>query len=256
MLFCWTVFDFTTTITPRKSTHFLLMTHFLASLTTNASLSFISASSTLTIKLLEPVTTAFLAQYVTRTNNYITFLTYVSLLLLCSGAIGFVGNPLSSASLGTGASLAFLSNILYGFRNIGMKQAKNNLKVRLLHLTHYFLLISSVGICLYICLRYHWIYMFYQIGSAISHCIYSYISLFLVLQYMCPLSHAIANILKRISVVLCLMLFGKENFTFQKVLSLGICLTGLFLYVKQRESNRNDETNKKERDLEARGETI
>ena len=74
-----------------KALHLALITHLAATFSTNYGLALMNASSVLTIKLMEPVMTAFIVWCVTGERASIA--TWFSLVLVVTGTTGFIGSP-------------------------------------------------------------------------------------------------------------------------------------------------------------------
>lgn len=209
-----------------------ILTHVLANLTTNISFSLMRASSTVTIKLLEPILSACLTKYITQTTQ-ITATTYISLLTLCAGAITFVGNPFQNLHIGLGVILALISNLLFGLRNIVKKHGIENAEINFFDYIHYFIVITVFAATGFFNST-NRLPLLFLLGSSASHVIYSYVSMFIVLKYMGVITHAIANIFKRMSVIICLAFLTNEELSLSQFGSLLICAVGLAMYNRQR----------------------
>ena len=116
--FCFEAIDGSTASRLQK------MAHAVATLTTNTAMAVLPASSTMVVKMLEPLTTAALKRF-TQGVSVPTF-TLVSLPLIVTGVTLFVGNPFETMLYTNSLLLVLTSNICFGIRNItSSNQIKN-----------------------------------------------------------------------------------------------------------------------------------
>ncbi|KAH9493128.1 pyruvyl transferase Pvg1 [Bulinus truncatus] len=199
------------------------------------------ASSTLAIKLTEPVTMALAHHVVFKTP--VSMETIVSVPLIILGAIMFSLSAILNVNETTGIFLAFLSNIILTARNVAIKklQGDNTFPVELRSASKIVGLVLVEGAILLI------VYIlgndviipanfYYLLGamfiSGISHVTYSYISTNIVLKIMNIVSHSVANIFKRVLVVLLLYLCGQRSATAWNFMGLTIAVIGLYIYLR------------------------
>ena len=232
VLFCWCSLRFHIPLNAAPVQQLLLMTHFFATLTTNYSLSMMSASSAVTVKLVEPIVTALLSHYIAKTTKP-SLVTFISLGMVSTGAVQFIGNPLKSTSVSVGTLLMMISNSLYGLRNITKKHSL--VQISLLAPCHYIYLlagISGIILCSTFLININTLMLLLMItGASLSHMVYSYISMCIVLRYLgSAVSHATANICKRVLVVMVLMGLANEPLTTYKLAWLSLCSLGLLLF--------------------------
>lgn len=187
-----------------------LLTHACATFATNYSLALMYAPSTLTIKLLEPVMSAMVVWLVT--GRPLALPTLFSLLLLLVGSLGFVGNPLASVHLGAGTCLALVSNAFYGLRNVAMKHVAGS-NLELASPGENALYLASAAIAVWSTVRGNTLLtpVLLVLGSAIGHVLYSYVSTCVILKYLSVVGHAVANISKRLIVVLLMVAAGGKT---------------------------------------------
>ena len=183
-----------------------LVTHVGATFSTNYSLAVLYAPSTLTIKLMEPLMSACVVWLVL--GKPVTRMILIALVVLIVGSLGFVGNPLSSLSLGGGTLLALISNILYGLRNTLIKHFLHT-TMNLCNASEYIIYFLVAGTSLWMFDRD--IVLYFMLLSAICHVIYSYISTKIILQELSVVGHAVANISKRLLVVLLMVGAGQQQ---------------------------------------------
>jgi drug/metabolite transporter (DMT)-like permease len=196
---------------PRWAYGLAMVTHVAATFSTNYSLALLYAPSTLTIKLLEPLMSALVVWLVM--GKPVSSQTLIALVLLIVGALGFVGNPLASLSLGAGTVLALISNMLYGLRNILIKHFMNT-DMQLCDAAEY-VVYSAVGVvAMWLCNQDAALLI--MLLSAVCHVIYSYISTNIILHELSVVAHAVANISKRLLVVLLMVAAGQKNLEMHK----------------------------------------
>jgi drug/metabolite transporter (DMT)-like permease len=225
-----------------------VFTHATATLGTNLSLTMVHAASTLTIKLMEPMTTALCLWAIL--GKKLSIATIVSLMLVIYGAVSFVGYPLHSLQLTLGVGLAILSNILYGFRSVIIKHLLDGAEIQ----ARYFVDITQSLVVVEISYAAFWFMFFTPSGmpvesriqhlinnpaflallSAFCHATYTYISMCVILRHMSVVSHATANIVKRVAVVLLMIFMGRQELTVSRATGLLVCTLGLAVYTTER----------------------
>ncbi|XP_059165185.1 uncharacterized protein LOC131947843 [Physella acuta] len=233
----------------------LVITHVLSTLATNYSMTYIEASSVFAIKLLEPVTMA-VAHYVIIEAS-LNVETVVSIPVIIAGTFIFTGTS-SVESVGTssmesagtssvesahryGVMLALTSNVLLTARNITLKQIQVKDTI-VFNSPLYFtcLLLAQTGVLAMVA----WIHaddafpvsltLVYGalVASGVCHVVYNYISTCVVLKVMNVVSHSVANIFKRLIVVLLLYGWGRRQATWFNFLGLLVATLGLAIYVR------------------------
>ncbi|GFS26846.1 triose phosphate/phosphate translocator, chloroplastic [Elysia marginata] len=228
------------------------VTHVLATFATNISMAMMFASSTFAIKLMEPITSAITQYCILGTP--LTPVAMASLPIIVGGAIAFSGNPLTDTSLTVGVAAAFISNIILAVRNLAIKKMGEDdkpvlgLNIRLSQMP--FIISTLLGLAILL------LYL-EKLGilpatapyvitmcflSGVFHVAYSFVSTGMVLTQLSVVSHAVANIMKRVLVVLLLYLGGGRQAGLENFLGLMVCVAGLFLYAwdkKPRETGSN-----------------
>ncbi|KAH9493134.1 pyruvyl transferase Pvg1 [Bulinus truncatus] len=235
------------------TTGILVLGHVLATLATNYSMTYIEAASTLAIKLTEPVTMAIAHHVVFKTP--VSMETIVSVPLIILGAILFTMKSILDTKETTGIFLAFLSNIILTARNVTIKklQGDNIFPVELRSISRIIgLVLVEAAIIMIVFLLGNFLpaNFYFLLGamflSGIGHVTYSYISTNIVLKVMNIVSHSIANIFKRLLVVLLLYAVGKRSATTWNILGLTIAIGGLYVYllgkIKTNSQNQNGQT--------------
>ena len=213
--------------------------HTLATLATNTSLALVFASSTMAIKLLEPMTSAVMQSLVL--NTAMRAESVVSMVVIVTGAVMFVGDPLQDSLLAKGLWMAFLSNLILGLRNVAIKlnQASNNETTpRSAYQIASYAVVSSlvVGAVYFLETILRLVpagstyFLLLSLASSVCHVTYSYVSTNIILRCMSVVSHAVYNIVKRVLVVLLLHLSGWRLASLWNWAGLVICTCGLFLY--------------------------
>ncbi|XP_067658289.1 uncharacterized protein [Haliotis asinina] len=214
------------------------VSHMVATLCTNYSMSLIHASSTFAIKMLEPVTSAAV-QWIGFAVPPPTF-TVLSLPIIVTGAIIFTGNPFKDAILSQGLIWAVVSNLALALRNIAMKKL---FAVEMQIVPRSYKSIFSANVVAFLGLitlmmtssRTDLAVLYIlSILSSIFHVLYSYLSVALVLKTMSVVTHAIINIFKRVFVVVLLCIAGKRTLTLHNMSGLLLSFIGLFIYTLQK----------------------
>ncbi|KAH9493127.1 hypothetical protein Btru_022418 [Bulinus truncatus] len=230
----------------------LVIGHVMSTLATNYSMSYIEAASTLAIKLTEPVTTT-IAQYLVFKTS-ISVQTVFSISLITSGSLMFSMTSISDMSVPTGIFLAFMSNVIVTVRNVAIKKlpgsGTNSFPVQLQ---------SNSRIVAVLCMGAAVILVVYLtnvtalprnshfiIGamfvSGVCHVAYSYITTNVILQMMNIVSNSIANIIKRLLLVLVLYLFGQRSATAWNFMGLTIATVGLYVYLLDKVKQHSEES--------------
>ncbi|KAH9493125.1 pyruvyl transferase Pvg1 [Bulinus truncatus] len=235
------------------TTGILVLGHVLATLATNYSMTYIEAASTLAIKLTEPVTMVLAHHVVFKTP--VSMETIVSVPLIILGAILFTMKSILDTKETTGIFLAFLSNIILTARNVTIKklQGDNIFPVELRSISRIIgLVLGEAAIIMIVFLLGNFLpaNFYFLLGamflSGIGHVTYSYISTNIVLKVINIVSHSIANIFKRLLVVLLLYAVGKRSATTWNILGLTIAIGGLYVYmlgkIKTNSQNQNGQT--------------
>ena len=228
----------------RQPSHGVLMIiaipHTFGALTTNYSMALIPASSTHLIKVMEPMVTAIIAWL--SVGVTISKPKLLALVLVLVGAVGASWDPSSTfPTYGLGIQLALLSNLLYAARNVTIKhllgqsvvfEAAAMGKVSLLGVMMLFpfCAIGSVSAVLQNTLHRNMVVVATLAGSAFCHATYTYISTCVILQYITVIGHALANVAKRVLVIVLLYLFGQRYYLSPTFVV--VCFCGLLVYIK------------------------
>ncbi|KAH9493126.1 pyruvyl transferase Pvg1 [Bulinus truncatus] len=213
------------------------MFYFISSLV----LTVTQAASTLAIKLTEPVTMALAHHVVFKTP--VSMETIVSVPLIILGALLFSLSTIINVTETTGIFLAFLSNIILTARNVAIKklQGDNTFPVELRSTSRIVgLVLVEAAILLIVFFLGNDVILpansYFLLGamflSGIGHVTYSYISTIVVLKVMNIVSHSVANIFKRVLVVLLLYLCGQRSATAWNFMGLTISVIGLYIYLR------------------------
>ncbi|XP_048247973.1 glucose-6-phosphate/phosphate translocator 2, chloroplastic-like [Haliotis rufescens] len=221
--------------------HFKLIcgvSHVVATLSTNYSMSLIRASSTFAIKMLEPVTSALVQWVVFAVTPSVS--TVLSLPIIVTGAVIFTGNPFQDAILSRGLIWALVSNLALAFRNIAMKKLFD-VKMQIVPRSVQSILsvnaVALVGLVILAKtpngLDVAPLYILSLI-SAIFHVLYSYLSVALVLKTLSVVTHALLNIFKRVCVVVLLCIAGKGVLNIENISGLLLSFIGLIIYTLQK----------------------
>ena len=215
--------------------------HAFGAVMTNYSMALIPASSTHLIKVMEPMVTAgiaWLAVGVTVSKPRL-----LALLLVLIGAVGATWDPFSTSRIhGLGVQLALFSNLLYATRNVTIKhllgrsvafEAAAMGKVSLLGAIIFlpFCVVVCMSIVSHTILHFNLVMVAVLVGSAFSHATYTYISTCVILQYITVIGHAVANVGKRVLVIVLLYLFGRSYYSMSPTFVV-VCVLGLLVYTK------------------------
>ena len=226
-----------------RSVSLIAASHCLATLATNTSMALTFASSTLAIKMLEPVTSAVLQQLIFRTALKVESL--VGMVVVVVGAVVYVGNPAENEAVARAVVMAVISNLALGVRNVAIKNAQQQqLWEMTFRSARCIALFLSLPILVLLCALYssraggaaavmsqdaiHFTAL--SLMSGAFHVTYSYLSTCLVLRHMSVLGHALANIMKRVLVVCLLHVKGGRSASWVNWAGLGLCTAGLLLY--------------------------
>ncbi|KAI8787247.1 pyruvyl transferase 1 [Biomphalaria glabrata] len=214
--------------------------HVLATLATNSSMTYIEAASTLAIKLTEPVTMAVAHHIVFETS--VTIETIVSIPLIIFGSLLFSVKTTFQTSDTAGIVLAFLSNLILTARNVAIKKHQVNtapVQLRSRNCISALLCVQMAILLLVYILENEFVIPVkcsFILGalfvSGLCHVAYSYISTIIVLKVMNVISHSIANICKRLLVVLLLYGIGKRVASSWNMLGLTLAVIGLYIYIR------------------------
>ncbi|PVD31821.1 hypothetical protein C0Q70_07239 [Pomacea canaliculata] len=227
-----------------------LVMHVLSTFLTNWSLARTEAASTLAIKLMEPLVSA-VAQRVWH-GEPLSYNVWVSLPLVIGGAVVFVSDdPLSvQHALSAGVVLAMGSNVLLAVRNLaikGLHSAHLNLGLRKFTRLVAWLLATVLVVIL---IAVWWL----QIADIVSrrtslavtslllsgafHVTYSLISTSVILRALDVVSHAMANVIKRMLVVALLYVSGSRSASVVNAAGLTVAAVGLAVYVRGKAEGR------------------
>ena len=221
------------------------LSHFLATLATNTSLALTFASSTMAIKMLEPATSAVLQALLLKSP--LRTESVAGMLIVVVGSVLYVGNPVMQSSDVTRAVvLAMISNVTLSVRNVSMKLSQNADSQRsqlrskssiclvfasvvgVVSVTHF---LEAASAAMFPQATY---FLLLSFASSVCHVIYSYVSTNVVLRYMSVVSHALANIFKRVLVVLLLHASGRRSASLWNWAGLALCTVGLLLYNRKK----------------------
>nr|KAG5692610.1 hypothetical protein BaRGS_030038 [Batillaria attramentaria] len=143
--------------------------------------------------------------------------------VIITGAVLFVGDPFKSSVVTNGIILAFVSNVVLGIRNVGVKLQQSGDDHSVIHihsrsvLRLVFAAISVVGAAkileasVYDFPKGLSYFLFLSFLSGGFHVTYSFISTSVILLHMTVVGHAIANILKRVLVVMLLHALNRTS---------------------------------------------
>ncbi|PVD31822.1 hypothetical protein C0Q70_07240 [Pomacea canaliculata] len=227
-----------------------LVMHVLSTFLTNWSLARTEAASTLAIKLMEPLVSA-LAQRVWH-GEPLSYSVWVSLPLVIGGAVVFVSDdPLSvQHALSAGVVLAMGSNVLLAVRNLaikGLHSGQLNLGPRRFSWSVGGVL---VGMSVLVLTAVWWLEIVDIVSrrstlavtslllSGAFHVTYSLISTSVILRALDVVSHAMANVIKRVLVVALLYVSGSRSASGVNAVGLTVAAVGLAVYVRGKAEGR------------------
>ena len=236
--------------------------HFLATLATNTSLAFTFASSTMAVKMLEPTTSAVLQALLLKRPMRAE--SAGGMVIVVAGSalyVGGGGGPASDQSGGTGDVLravvmALVSNVALGVRNVAMKRSQESSHARSSRLRPASHLSLGFAACAAVCLLYltrfpesteataaAWgfgppraapRFLLLTLASGVLHVTYSYVSTGVVLPCLSVVGHALANVFKRVLVVVLLHASGRRSASKRNWAGLALCFVGLLVYYRGR----------------------
>ena len=223
--------------------------HTFGALMTNYSMAMIPAASTHLIKVMEPMVTAVIAWLAVGVT--VSKPKLLALVLVLIGAVGASWDPSSTfPTYGLGIQIALLSNLLYAARNVTIKHLLGRSVVfeaatmgRVSLLGAIILLLScavaSTSV-VFIFQRSIMVGLAILAGSAICHATYTYISTCVILQYISVIGHALANVAKRVLVIVLLYLFGKKYFLSPPFVV--VCCIGLLVYIRSSQTAGHEDS--------------
>ena len=236
--------------------------HFLATLATNTSLALTFASSTMAVKMLEPTTSAVLQALLLKRPMRAE--SVGGMVIVVAGSALYVGGGRSSASDQSGGTgdvmravvMALVSNVALGVRNVALKRSRESSHARSSGLRPASHLMLGFAACAAVCLLYltlftewteataaAWVFwpprtaprfLLLTLASGALHVTYSYVSTSVVLPYLSVVSHALANIFKRVLVVVLLHASGRRSASRWSWAGLALCFVGLLVYYRGR----------------------
>lgn len=224
----------------RFATTTLAISHLTATICTNASIGLTDASSAFTVKAFEPITTAVLSSMLTGKRLETTSI--IALPLVVAGSIGFCWHPNMKSSESFGLTLAFLSNVLFGLRNITLKQmffgsplgklqVLGNMSVLAALLLSVVEFIQFIQEPLLITKYIDKKLLTPSLVSSVCHVTYTMISTCLILKYISVVAHSMANLLKRVLVALLFFILGRHVLLTINWLSALVVVAGLIVYI-------------------------
>lgn len=214
-----------------------MVMHVLTTLLTNCSLAYTEAASTLAVKLTEPVVSTLALRM--WTGQIVNNATYWSLLFVIGGTLVFASERVDIFALGS--VLAMISTATLAVRNIAVKSMHNgDFHTSCLPVSGLLPLgLGSLAVLLSS-------YVFEVQGkvaggltstlgalifSGVFHVCYSVVSAGVMLRVLDVVSHSLANISKRVLVVLLLYVSGSRHASVINMLGLVVTVVGLLLYV-------------------------
>ncbi|XP_048259418.1 uncharacterized protein LOC124127619 [Haliotis rufescens] len=217
--------------------HLPALGHLVGTLCSNCSMTFLEASSTIAIRLMEPITTALLDALVYRTSLPVSVQT--SLPLVVIGCIIFSGQSFKNIDHLSGIIFALMSNLGFGLRNIAIKnKGECEIKVRSRHaLIFGFLAWTSVAILDIHKLGPGMHVVFLLSSSTEFHVLYSSLSTCVVLKEVSVITHAVLNNLKRLLVVMFLVLAGSRSLSLSNLGGLTLAVLGLGIYTMGKDTS-------------------
>ena len=215
----------------------MYISHAVATLATNASIAFVNTGSAFTIKAFEPISTAVLTSMLlgTKLQTHVV----VSLPMVVTGALGFVWQPSLQSGAAYGLGMAFVSNVLFGVRNINLKLLQRDAttikaKVELLQTASFIaaaILVVVVVLLIFVTSMPTGFSLATGVISALFHVTYTIISTCIILKYTSVVGHATFNLLKRILVALVFYAIGHTIVSTSNWLMGAVMLLGLAIYV-------------------------
>ncbi|PVD31826.1 hypothetical protein C0Q70_07244 [Pomacea canaliculata] len=234
-----------TTTKDDKACSYVAMTmHVLSTFLTNWSLARMEAASTLAIKLTEPMVSAIVQWMWLREglNCHVC----VSLPLVVGGALVFISDDVTHVqqALTSGVMLAMASNVLLAVRNVaikGLHSGKLNVSLRWMGWNRLGL---TAGVSFVILASSSTLAIRRVVSpgtdlavtslllSGVFHVTYSLISTSVILRALDVVSHAMANVIKRMLVVALLYVSGSRSASGVNAAGLAMASVGLAVYVR------------------------
>ncbi|XP_025091495.1 uncharacterized protein LOC112562436 [Pomacea canaliculata] len=228
-----------------KACYYVAMTmHVLSTFLTNWSLARMEAASTLAIKLTEPMVSA-IVQWIWFSKG-LNCHVCVSLPLVVGGALVFVSDDVTHVqqALTSGVMLAMASNVLLAVRNVaikGLHSGKLNVSLRWMGWNRMGMTagVSFVIVASSSTLAIHHVLspgtdlaVTSLLLSGAFHVTYSLISTSVILRVLDVVSHAMANVIKRMLVVALLYVSGSRSASGVNAAGLAVASVGLAVYVR------------------------
>ncbi|XP_046567149.1 uncharacterized protein LOC124275599 [Haliotis rubra] len=217
----------------RNHTLPIVLYHVTATFLTNNSLSLIPASSTIAVRMLEPITSAVIQCVIQEYRPEMTVM--ISLAFVGLGGVMFIWDPLQDGALFGGVLVALMSNLALGLRNIFLKNGftrGSSIVPRNPKRTASVLIVTVVciGISMLVCQKDVLLRTVLLTTTAIFHSLYTYCSVTMVLKRVSVVSHAVINIFKRVTVVLLLCVAGQRYVTTFNLIGLTTASLGSAVY--------------------------
>lgn len=223
----------TTSTTLKEIITIIVISHVSGSFLTNMVISLSRNDFVIVLKFLEPVITALFYKLVH--DGSLRNFAFLALPLISGSAFVF-GQGLSHVTRSRGHFLAFIATVLFSARNLAFKGIQNthgtvrlrNLKQSLLILFVSFVLIF--GLCL---TNTFWgAPCLYAVLSSLFHVTNSYISICVILNNMSVISHAVANLWKRLLVVALLGVSKSKRLSPTSGSALVLGFLGVLVFLK------------------------
>lgn len=222
----------------------MMLAHAMATLCTNASISFVNAGAAFTIKSFEPVTTAALTSILLGVP--LSSATVVALPLVVCGSAGFVAQPTIEPTGSFGLGLALISNVMYGVRNINIKLSHSSRSGEAQKLDDLWSMsaasvvaLLAPAVLLLLAGTSVELDLFAVLSSGLCHVSYTIISTCVILKYMSVIGHATCNLLKRVCIALAFFFIGKQHITAGNWIMGAVFVVGLVIYVYPRAEGGN-----------------
>lgn len=225
--------------------------HVMTTVLTNWSLARMEAASTLAVKLTEPIVSAMVQRMWMGQRLSVT--TWWSLMVVVDGALLFTSDGAGIQQIVTmGVVLAMMSNVVLAARNLALKRLYGgDFRVTLVPWNRVVMVILALVLGIFFLqllevegrvTKGRTTTFFAMVLSGLFHVCYSVVSTGVVLRALDVVSHALANICKRVLVVMLLYVFGTRRGTMTNGFGLGLAIFGLLLYVRETIRSRRNVT--------------
>ena len=206
---------------------------------TNAAYALISSSTAQVVKACEPLFTFMLSVFLYKNYSNLDLSTFLSVVIVVTGAVSFIKGDSTFTLWGLLAGM--ISNLAFPIRNIYLKNLSSMWdsplqKFAVMSVLSTLFVLPLVGVKLVMCWSLPALASKDSLVSSTFHGIYNMASI-TVLESFSPVTHAVLNLTKRVFVITANLFYFNEPTSLSLVISLGLLLSGCYLYHLSRSRN-------------------